>query len=91
MFNLGPARPAHENTPWQRISDYLVELIKNVFIVFLIAMIYRTINSVLVAMLSLSETAVPLPGEPILFGVFYLIIFVLLEFIAKKIKRGRFS
>jgi len=30
---------------------------------------------------------VPLPGEPILFGIFYVIVFLLLEWITKMVKR----
>ncbi len=87
MFNIGSKRPSHEDTPWQRISDYLVELLKNVFIVALVVLIYLVVNQLLILLLGLPESAVPLPGEPILFGVFYLLVFVLLEAIAKRIKR----
>ncbi len=86
MFNIAPKRPAHENTVWQRISDYLVELIKSIFIVFVVALIYMAINKALIAMFAFPVDAVPLPGEPILFGVFYLLVFVLLGAISKKIK-----
>ena len=86
LFSIGRKRPSDENTFWQRISDHLVELIKNVFIMFVIAMIYQMINLVLIALLSLPADAVPLPGEPILFGVFYVFVFVCLEVIGKKLK-----
>lgn len=86
MFNIAPKRPAHENTFSQRISDYLVELIKSGFIVFVVAMTYMAINKALIALFAFPVDSVPLPGEPILFGVFYIIIFVLLEAISKKIK-----
>ena len=84
LFNIGRKRPPHENTFWQRLSDHLVELLKNIFIIFMIAMIYRLINQTLITLLSLPADAVPLPGEPILFGVFYVFVFVCLEWIAKK-------
>lgn len=86
LFNIGRKRPTDENTFWQRISDHLVELIKSVFIMFVIAMIYRLINQVLITLLSLPADAVPLPGEPILFGVFYVFVFVCLEWIVQKTK-----
>ena len=72
LFNIGRKRPPHENTFWQRLSDYLVELLKNIFIMFLITL------------RSLPADAVPLPGEPILFGAFYVFVFVCLEWITKK-------
>lgn len=86
MFNLGPKRPAHENTVAQRISDYLVELIKNIVIAFVIALIYIAINRALIAIFSLSPESVPLPGEPILYGLFYVLIFVLFDVVTQKIK-----
>jgi hypothetical protein len=84
LFNIGRKRPPHENTFWQRISDHLVELLKNIFIMFVIAMIYRMINQVLISLLALPADSVPLPGEPILFGVFYVFVFVCLEWVTTK-------
>jgi hypothetical protein len=91
MFNIGSKRPPHENTGWQRTSDYLVELIKNIFIVLIVAWIYLAINKAAIFLFELSPEAVFLPGEPILFGLFYLIVWVILDAIAKKIKTGRLS
>jgi len=86
MFNIGTRRPAHENTFSQRISDYLVELLKNILIVLIVALIYIIINRTLLLLLSLPVDAVPVPGEPILFGVFYVIVFVFLEAITARMK-----
>ena len=91
MFNIGSKRPPRENTGWQRTSDYLVELLKNIFIVLIVALIYLAINRTAIFLFDLSAEAVPLPGEPILFGLFYMIVWVLLDAIAKKVKPGRFS
>lgn len=85
VFNIRSTRPPRENTNWQRMSDYFVELIKNVFIMFIVAMIYVAINSAIIRLRDLSTDAVPLPGEPILFGVFYVIVFVLLGAITKRV------
>jgi len=91
MFNVGPKRPPRENTGWQRTSDYLVELIKNIFIVFVVALIYLAINRTAISLFDLPVDAVVLPGEPILFGLFYLIVWLLLDAISKKIKTWLFS
>jgi hypothetical protein len=91
MFNIGPKRPSRENTGWQRTSDYLVELLKNIFIVFIVALIYMAINRAAISLFDLPVDAVALPGEPILFGLFYMIVWVLLDAIAKKVKSGRIS
>lgn len=87
LFDSVPRRPPGSNTFSQRISDYLVELIKSVFLVVMVAFIYVVINNILISLLNLSPDAVPLPGEPILFGVFYVIVFVLFEKISTKIKQ----
>jgi hypothetical protein len=86
MFYLGPRRPAHENTFMQRMSDHLVELIKSMGIVFIVFLVYITINQALVTLLRLPEDAVPLPGEPVLFGLFYLLVFLVLEAVVRKVK-----
>ncbi|RPI32152.1 MAG: hypothetical protein EHM70_09660 [Chloroflexota bacterium] len=88
MFNLGPKRPPQENTFMQRMSDHLVELIKNIFIVFIVFLIYITINRSLVGLLHLPEDSVPLPGEPVMFGLFYLIVYLVLEAAARKAKQS---
>ena len=91
FVNIGSKRPPRENTGWQRTSDYLVELLKNIFIVLIVALIYLAINRTAIFLFELSPEAVFLPGEPILFGLFYLIVWVILDAIAKKIKTGRLS
>ena len=87
MFNLGPPRPPREYGYWRRLRDYLGELLTSIVIMFVIALMYRAINTLLIALLSLSSEAVPLPGEPILFGLFYVVVFVLLEISVKRINR----
>lgn len=91
MFHIAPKRPKQDDTFLQRISDYLLELIKNIFIMFMVAMLYMLINKVLISLLSLPAEAVSLPGEPILFGVFYVIVFVTLDFISDRAKAGILS
>ncbi len=88
MFNIAPKRPAHENTFWQRISDYLVELLKNILIMLMVALIYIALNSALISLFALPAHSVPLPGEPILFGAFYVVVFVLLALISEKTKKA---
>lgn len=88
VFNLGPPkRPQHENTFAQRLSDNLLEMLKTLFIVFTVAMIYHVINSTLVAVGDLPPGTVPFPGEPIMFGIFYVVVFWCLELLIIKIKQ----
>ena len=92
LFNIGPKkRPPHENTFAQRLSDHLVELLKTLFIVFNVAMLYQVINRTIIAVRDLPPDAVPFPGEPIIFGIFYVFVFWCLELLVNKIKRIIFS
>jgi len=88
LFEPMSTRPPGYNTFSQRISDYLVEMIKSIFLVIMVAAIYVVINMTLIRLLNLPADAVPLPGEPILFGLFYVIVFVLFEKISTKIKQA---
>ena len=88
LFNIGPKkRPEHENTFAQRVSDHLVELLKTLFIVFTVAMFYQVINRTIIAVRDLPPDSVPFPGEPIMFGVFYVFVFWCLELLVNKIKK----
>ena len=78
-FKLAPNRPPSSLAMSQRISDYLVEIGKNILIMFIIAMIYVGINGAINAIFSLPADNISVPGEPILFGIFYVLIWVLFE------------
>ncbi|MGB1249528.1 MAG: hypothetical protein ACPG8W_02780 [Candidatus Promineifilaceae bacterium] len=76
-FNVGKRRVPGGNTISQRVSDYLVAMLKNILIMFVIALIYVGLNSAINAAFGLPASNISLPGEPILFGVFYVLVFVL--------------
>ena len=78
-FNLAPTPRPKTYALSQRISDYLVEIIKNIFIMFCIALIYIGLNSLINAIFNLPPTAIRLPGEPIGFGLFYVLVFLVIE------------
>ncbi len=78
-FNIGPKRPPSYNTISQRISDYLVEIIKNIGFMFVIAMIYIALNSAINLAFGFSDETITIPGEPILFGIFYVLTHTLFE------------
>ena len=86
-FNLGPdskiSRGSYALS--QRVSDYLVEVIKNIVIMFIVALIYVGINSGINLAFGLPATNISLPGEPILFGVFYVLVWSLFGWITQRI------
>lgn len=86
VFNIQSKRPPKDNTNWQRMSDYFVELIKNILIVAIVAVIYIVINRAAIVLFGLPSDTVLLPGEPILFGVFYVLVFVAIESISARIR-----
>lgn len=78
-FNIAPSRRPRSNAISQRISDYLVEIIKNILIMFVVALIYVALNSLINAVFNLPAANISVPGEPILFGIFYVLVWVLFE------------
>lgn len=86
VFNIGNKRPQQENTFFQRLSDRLLEFIKTLFIVFIVAIIYEVLNRVIIALLNLPTDTVPFPGEPIMFGVFYVFVLWCIDLMSSKIK-----
>ena len=85
-FNIGSKLPPGSNTVSQRVSDYLVEILKNVLIMFVIALIYVALNSAINAAFGLPSDNISVPGEPILFGVFYVLVWVIFGRIWQKIQ-----
>ena len=89
LFNIGPKkRPQHENTFAQRLSDHLVELLKTIFIVLTVVVFYLVINKIIISVRDLPSDSVPFPGEPIMFGIFYVFVFWCIESLIKKIKKS---
>ena len=89
LFNVGPKkRPQHEDTFFQRVSDHLVELLKTIFIVFTVVMLYQVINRIIIAVRGLPSDSVPFLGEPIMFGIFYVFVFWCIELLINKIKKN---
>lgn len=84
-FNIGPDRKPKSLALSQRISDYLVEIIKSVLIMFVVALIYVGINTAINVAFGLPATNISVPGEPILFGIFYVLVWVLFGQITHRI------
>ncbi|MDF2473142.1 MAG: hypothetical protein K0R21_924 [Anaerocolumna sp.] len=59
---------------------------KTVVIMLVVSAIYNIINQIATLVLSLPEKTTVIPGEPILFGIFYLVVYRLLEGFLNNIK-----
>ena len=87
-LNLGPSRRPKNYAISQRVSDYLVAIIKNIFIIFCVALIYIGLNTAINSVFGLSAENISLPTEPIGFGICYVLIFVILENIVERIQQA---
>jgi len=77
----------YERTIVQNISLRSVEIFKSLFIVILVFFTYNFINIGLIKLFSLPVDRVPLPGEPITFGLFYALFFYLLRWVSGLISK----
>ncbi|QUI24666.1 hypothetical protein HZI73_21225 [Vallitalea pronyensis] len=85
-FNLDSNRYYLDSTVGQKVRMRLSEIFKSMLIVFIMVYIYAMINSLLIQLLSLSEQSIPLPGEPITFGIMYTVLYWLIEQVIKRLK-----
>lgn len=83
MFNLKTNKNYMDISVIEKAKIRLIEILKAMFIVLMMFYCYGFINRTLIQIFDLSSESVPFPGEPITFGILYVILFVLLE----KIKR----
>ena len=77
-----------ERTIIQNVMLRSIEIIKGIVIVILIFFVTNMINIALIYILNLSESSVPLPGEPITFGLMYIGFYYLFRFFGSLIKTG---
>ncbi len=87
-LNLSPERRPTTYAISQRISDYLVEIINSIFIVYIVALIYIGGNRLINILFDLPAATIKLPGEPIMFGVFYVLVRELLRVVIQRIKHA---
>ena len=79
LFNLGPERNYKDIPLIEKVKRRLGEILKSILIVLIIVYIYNFINMALIKILDLSPETVAFPGEPITFGIIYVIVYLVLE------------
>lgn len=77
-----------ERSGLRNIAFNLVEIFKNMLIVFLVYISYQSINLALEQVLALPEGTVAVPGEPFGFATFYTIYYYLLAGILETVGRA---
>lgn len=86
MLNVLPRKAYGEQTLAEKVGYRLSEVLKAVFIVTLIMFVYNIINIVLIQAMGLSPSSVPFPGEPITFGILYVLIWSLLDSLIRNVR-----
>jgi hypothetical protein len=77
MFNLRAEIEYKSSSVLQLVLYRLGEILKSTIIVVLIVIITSAINIGLISILQLPEDSVPFPGEPITFGLMYVLLYML--------------
>lgn len=78
-----------ERTIFQNVFVRSAEIIKAIVIVIGVFLTYNLINIALIHLLDVSDTSIPLPGEPITFGIFYILFYYLIRYIIRLIKHKK--
>lgn len=87
LYNRGPQVGYLDKTIMMKVSLRLQSVVLSTFIVFIVSMIYININKAAIVLFDLDPERVFLPGEPILFAVFYMIAYTLIDQIVQRVKR----
>lgn len=83
MLNVRSNKRYNDTTVFNKVLSRLKEIFKSMLIVLIMVYIYSLINQLLIKALSLSPSQVPFPGEPITFGIMYVIILMCINRIMK--------
>lgn len=78
-----------ERTIFQNVFVRSSEIIKAIVIVIFVFLTYNLINIFLITLLDLTSESVPLPGEPITFGIFYIGFYYLIRYLIRFIKNKK--
>ncbi|GKX29421.1 hypothetical protein SH1V18_19010 [Vallitalea longa] len=87
MLNVRSNKRYNETTVFNKVLTRLKEIFKSMLIVLIMVYVYSLINQLLIKVLSLSPSQVPFPGEPITFGIIYVIILMCINKIMSMFRR----
>lgn len=71
----------------EKVMGRLGEILKSIFIVIIMIYIYNILNTVIIDLFSLGEESIPLAGEPITFGIIYMLIWSLINGLVNNVKK----
>ncbi|MDC7235465.1 MAG: hypothetical protein PQJ58_19710 [Spirochaetales bacterium] len=81
LFNAGWHKAYGSSTAWERLRIRLLDVGLALLITLVVSFLYEGINRTAIVLLDLQEDQVFLPGEPILFGLFYTLILTAVLFL----------
>jgi hypothetical protein len=87
MLNVKSTTNYLDTTIGNKVLNRLGHIFKTIFIMAIVATIYIVINQMAAILFNLSKETVAVPGEPILFGLFYLMVYKLIEAIRQNLKK----
>lgn len=85
MLNVKSNKKYLDTTILDKVKNRLIVIFKNIFIMLIIEALYNIINKSFIILGNLPDETIVLPGEPILFGIFYLIIYELIKAITNNV------
>lgn len=87
VLNTKSVRRYTDESLMKKVLYRLGEIFKSMIIVTIMVYIYSLINMVLIDGFGLSESSIPLAGEPITFGILYVLIWSLINALISNVKK----
>lgn len=82
----GPGVKQEKKSPLKILGQSLFHIFQVTTIVIIIVLTYYGLNRMFIALMNLDESSVPVPLEPILFGILYAVYYFLFDLVVGKIK-----
>lgn len=86
MFKLKLSKKYRDTSIMYKVKSRLIEIVKAMTIVVIMVQVYSFINITFIKIFDLRPESIPLPGEPITFGIIYVILYTIFEKIILKIE-----
>lgn len=88
-FGISSRKPLHKSTSVERIRHVMGDIVLALGIVVVVMAVYHGINLTAVSVFGFPEDKVFLPGEPLLFGLFYALLKSVFLLLVQQMRRMR--
>lgn len=86
MFTTNEGFYWRQKTMWQKVGARLQVFLRSLLIMILVVLTYDVINILAIRLFALDPDKVFLPGEPIIFGLFYIGFYTLITGLTRRFK-----